>query len=140
MGLIDLHVHSDASDGSFPPAQVVALAKEAGLKAMALTDHDTTAGIPEALKAGEESGIEVIPGIEVSSHYEGHEIHILGLFVDPSDQGLADFLQEMRSRRGFRHFPRGVARPPGLPQRGNASQAGSGRHFIHSLRALREQP
>ena len=103
MGLIDLHVHSDASDGSFPPAQVVALAKEAGLKAMALTDHDTTAGIPEALKAGEESGIEVIPGIEVSSHYEGHEIHILGLFVDPSDQGLADFLQEMRSRRGCRN-------------------------------------
>ena len=103
MGLIDLHVHSDASDGSFPPAQVVALAKEAGLKAIALTDHDTTAGIPEALKAGEESGIGVIPGIEVSSHYEGHEIHILGLFVDPSDQGLADFLQEMRSRRGRRN-------------------------------------
>lgn len=56
MGLIDLHVHSDASDGSFPPAQVVALAKEAGLKAIALTDHDTTAGIPEALKAGESQG------------------------------------------------------------------------------------
>ena len=66
MSFIDLHVHSNASDGTLSPRQVVCLAKEAGLSAIALTDHDTTAGVDEALSAGAQTGVRVIPGIEVS--------------------------------------------------------------------------
>ena len=103
MSFVDLHVHSNASDGTFPPGQVVKLAKEAGLSAMALTDHDTTAGILEAERAGGIYGIEVIPGIEVSSSFEGHEIHILGLFVNPSSRALMEVLEEFRKRRDARN-------------------------------------
>ena len=70
MGFVDLHVHSNASDGTFSPSQVVELAKNAGLDAFALTDHDTTAGVPEALEKGRDLNIEVIPGIEVSSSFD----------------------------------------------------------------------
>lgn len=103
MGFVDLHTHSDASDGSFTPAHLVHLAKEAGLCAIALTDHDTTAGIADAVDAGKELGVEVIPGIEVSGNYEGHEIHILGLFINPDDPELKAFLKDMRSRRNRRN-------------------------------------
>ena len=60
MSFVDLHTHSTASDGSFPPAEVVRLAKDAGLKAVALTDHDTTDGLEEAVAAGQELGVEVV--------------------------------------------------------------------------------
>ena len=89
MGFVDLHVHSNASDGTFSSSQVVELAKNAGLDAFALTDHDTTAGVPEALEKGRDLNIEVIPGIEVSSSFDGTEIHILGLFVNSDDPVLA---------------------------------------------------
>lgn len=79
---IDLHTHSTASDGSYLPAEVVRLAKEAGLKAMALTDHDTTDGLDEALAAGAELGVEVIPGVEISTRHVGDSMHILGYFLD----------------------------------------------------------
>ena len=102
MGFVDLHVHSNASDGTFSPSQVVELAKNAGLDAFALTDHDTTAGVPEALEKGRDLNIEVIPGIEVSSSFDGTEIHILGLFVDPDDPVLAAMLEKMRISRGRR--------------------------------------
>ena len=103
MGFVDLHVHSNASDGTFSPSQVVELAKNAGLDAFALTDHDTTAGVPEALEKGRDLNIEVIPGIEVSSRFDGTEIHILGLFVDPDDPVLAAMLEKMRISRGRRN-------------------------------------
>lgn len=103
MSFVDLHVHSNASDGSFSPYEVVGLAKEAGLSAMALTDHDTVSGVAEALKAGKTLGIEVIPGIEVSSSYQGTEIHILGLFVNPDDPILLQMLEEMRMKRDRRN-------------------------------------
>ena len=103
MGFVDLHVHSNASDGTFSPSQVVELAKNAGLDAFALTDHDTTAGVPEALEKGRDLNIEVIPGIEVSSSFDGTEIHILGLFVDPDDPVLAAMLEKMRISRGRRN-------------------------------------
>ena len=96
MGFVDLHVHSNASDGTFSPSQVVELAKNAGLDAFALTDHDTTAGVPEALEKGRDLNIEVIPGIEVSSSFDGTEIHILGLFVNSDDPVLAAMLEKMR--------------------------------------------
>ncbi len=79
---VDLHVHSDKSDGSFSPSQLVDLAAAKGLCAFALTDHDTTAGIKEAVAAGIRQNIEVIPGIEFSTEYLGKDIHIVGLFID----------------------------------------------------------
>lgn len=82
MNIVDLHVHSTKSDGSFTPTELVAYALEKGLTAFALTDHDTTDGIDEALKAAEGKPIEVIPGIEFSSEYEGRDIHIVGLYID----------------------------------------------------------
>lgn len=82
MNIVDLHVHSDKSDGSFTPTELVNYALEKGLSAFALTDHDTTDGIEEALKAAEGKNIEVIPGIEFSSEYEGKDIHIVGLYID----------------------------------------------------------
>lgn len=82
MNCVDLHVHSNKSDGSFTPAEVVGLAAQKGLSAFALTDHDTTAGVKEAVAAGLQRGIEVIPGIEFSTEYYGKDIHIVGLFID----------------------------------------------------------
>lgn len=103
MDFVDLHVHSNASDGTFSPSQVVELAKNAGLDAFALTDHDTTAGVPEALEKGRDLNIEVIPGIEVSSSFDGTEIHILGLFVNSDDPVLAAMLEKMRISRDRRN-------------------------------------
>lgn len=103
MSYIDLHVHSNASDGTLSPSQVVNLASQSGLSAIALTDHDTTAGITEALEAGNKLGVEVIPGIEVSSSFQGHEIHILGLFVDQDSPALQEALREFRLRRDRRN-------------------------------------
>ena len=87
MSIVDLHVHSNKSDGSMSPSQLVELAAEKGLSAFALTDHDTTEGIPEAMEAarkynGAALPLEVIPGIEFSTEYQGKDIHILGLYID----------------------------------------------------------
>lgn len=103
MDYVDLHVHSNASDSTCTPAEVVGLAAQADLRAIALTDHDTTAGIPEALLAGAACGVEVIPGIEVSSSYKGHEIHILGLFVTVGNPALEAVLKQFRLRRDQRN-------------------------------------
>jgi len=107
--LVDLHVHSSASDGMFSPREVVREAAEVGLKALALTDHDTTAGVPEALAAGGEFGIEVIPGVEISAEFADGACHILGYFVDPADAGLVGMLdaaREARDRRNSRILAR----------------------------------
>ena len=77
--LADFHTHSTASDGTFTPAENVALAAKRGLKAIAVTDHDTVGGVAEALAAGKEQGVEVIAGIEFSCAWEGLDIHIVGL-------------------------------------------------------------
>lgn len=101
--LVDLHTHSSASDGVFPPREVVRQAKEMGLKAIAVTDHDTTAGTAEALAAGREFGIEVIPGVEVSAEFEDGACHVLGYFVDPDDAPLGALLVEARTGRDTRN-------------------------------------
>ncbi|MFR0944256.1 MAG: PHP domain-containing protein [Clostridia bacterium] len=77
MQLIDLHVHSTASDGTLTPTEVTNLALQCGLTAYALTDHDTVDGVAEAMQAAENTSLTVIPGAEFSSPYEGKEIHIL---------------------------------------------------------------
>ena len=93
MELTDLHVHSTYSDGTFTPAQLVAEAKAKNLKAFALTDHDTIAGVAECITEGKKAGIEVIPGIEISCSYTGgrifdKEVHIVGLFIDYLDEAF----------------------------------------------------
>ena len=104
MNFVDLHVHSNASDGTFTPARVVELAAQKGLSAIALTDHDTIEGIPEAQKAAENLPLEVIPGIELSCVYLDEEIHILGLYVDLSDKNFlaeTDNLKDIRIKRNL---------------------------------------
>ncbi len=105
-GQIDLHTHSFESDGSQPPRELVAEAKAAGLRAVALTDHDTALGLTEALEAGREFGIEVVPGIELSVEYRGHGIHILGYFLEGNTekmQPLSDWIISEREERN-RHI------------------------------------
>ncbi|GFK93112.1 5'-3' exoribonuclease [Fundidesulfovibrio magnetotacticus] len=102
MRLVDLHTHSNASDGELSPAQVVRLASQAGLAAVALTDHDTLQGLPEARAAGMEAGIEVIPGCELSVVHQGRELHLLGLWVRP-DGELSTVLESLRAGREDRN-------------------------------------
>ena len=104
MKLIDLHVHSTASDGSLTPTEVVNRAAGLGLTAMALTDHDTVSGIGEALKAAKDLDMEVIPGIEVSCIYKEKEIHILGLYIDHTNPELLSFLKEASRKRYDRNM------------------------------------
>ena len=109
MNLIDLHVHSTASDGSYAPAEVVRLAKEAGLKAVALTDHDTIDGLDEALAAGQALGLEVIPGVEISARFAGDSMHIVGLFLEHHDGRLEARLSVLKKARAERN-PKIVAK------------------------------
>ncbi len=100
---IDLHVHSLFSDGTFTPREAVSLAKERGLSTMALTDHDTVNGLDEAFSAGDELGVEIVPGIEFSTVYEGNGVHVLCYFMDAENPELAAELQRLqddRYRRG----------------------------------------
>jgi hypothetical protein len=99
MACVDLHCHSTASDGECPPAEVVQRAKEAELAAIALTDHDTTAGVAEAVRAGAASGVRVICGCEFSTRAPWGELHLLGYFLDPEHAGLQTFLVETRAAR-----------------------------------------
>jgi len=99
---IDLHTHSNASDGTQSPAEVVSSAAEAGLDVVALTDHDTTAGWVEAAESAENHGIALVRGIEVSCNYEGISIHLLGYLQDPTAPGLLEELERSRESRQTR--------------------------------------
>lgn len=104
-GHIDLHTHSDASDGSFSPGEILDLAEEKGLTAIALTDHDTVSGVPEFLARGaESSSLDVVPGVEISTDLHGREAHIVGLFVDHEHQPLLELLREIRENRDRRNL------------------------------------
>lgn len=94
----DLHLHTRASDGAFPPAGVVESARDKGLNLIAITDHDTIAGLEEALDAGEKGGIRVLPAIELSAG-RGQEIHILGYGLLHGDPALHAFLKTQLQRR-----------------------------------------
>lgn len=98
MDRIDLHTHSTCSDGSMTPAELVHHAKESGLCAMALSDHDTVSGVDEAMATGREFGIEVIPAIELSA-VSATETHILGYFIDPHAPELVHALGRIRDIR-----------------------------------------
>jgi hypothetical protein len=100
---IDLHTHSTCSDGTLTPSELIAHAAELGLKAVALTDHDTLSGIAEARLEGDRLGVKVISGIELSSVYDKIEIHIVGLFTDKVNAELQDVLSELRVKRDKRN-------------------------------------
>lgn len=109
MKLIDLHVHSDKSDGTLSPAALVRHAAEAGLSAFSLTDHDNMDGIPEAMEAAASCGIELIPGIEFSTEYQGIDIHIVGLdlpYPDETFLSQVEFYREERLRRNKKMIQR----------------------------------
>lgn len=99
MSCCDLHTHSIYSDGTFTPAALITAAKETGLEAVALTDHNTVAGLPNFLAAAEGSGVEPVAGIEISTDYDNVELHILALFVKPADYDPITKLMEEMVRR-----------------------------------------
>ena len=99
--IADLHTHSTASDGQYSPAELVGLAKDAGIEALGLTDHDTVDGVGEAVEAGGASGVRVIPGVEFSAR-EYNIFHILGYGIDPADPGLNALCEERRGGRDKR--------------------------------------
>ena len=96
---VDLHCHSTASDGEYPPADVARRAQAAGLAAIALTDHDTTGGVPEATRAGEALGLRIVSGCEFSVKAPWGELHLLGYFLPPGHAGLEQFLAGTRAAR-----------------------------------------
>ncbi|HYH68053.1 MAG TPA: PHP domain-containing protein [Urbifossiella sp.] len=103
----DLHVHTTASDGEYTPSQVAALAREAGLSAVAVTDHDTLAGVAEARDAASSFGgkpLEVVSGVEISTDLDGRELHLLGYFVRHDHAELSDALRRVCERRRDRFF------------------------------------
>lgn len=103
MKIVDLHVHSTASDGTFTPAELVKEAQKKELSAFALTDHDTTLGISEAIAAAANTGIEVIPGIEISTNFKDKEVHIVGLYIDYTSKNFLDGIGNELERRNARN-------------------------------------
>lgn len=101
--LADLHTHTTASDGQYTPSELVRLAKERGLEALAVTDHDTIAGVDEAMSAGNALGIRVIHGVELSAK-EHKNFHILGYGFSPGDTGLARLCEKFREGRDERKY------------------------------------
>jgi predicted metal-dependent phosphoesterase TrpH len=100
--LFDLHSHSTASDGTLAPADLVARADAAGVRVLALTDHDTTEGVDGALVAAAERAIHLVPGVEISVTWGGQTVHVLGLGVQPQYQPLEDGLARLRGFRAWR--------------------------------------
>ncbi len=100
--MIDLHAHTTESDGSLSPRELVELAHQSGLNALGITDHDTIDGWDEARAAAAPLGLEIVPGVELSTSYEGGRFHLLGYFVDPESQ-LVETLRRIQKARANRN-------------------------------------
>lgn len=99
-GSIDLHTHSTFSDGTCTPSEILAIAAENGLSGVALTDHDTTDGIPEFLESSRKyPELQAVPGVELSTRYGARELHIVGLFIDHTSPVMQEYLTQERLRR-----------------------------------------
>lgn len=96
---IDLHMHTNYSDGQHSPEELIIKVKEAGIDLISITDHDTIGGIAEGIEIGKHYGIEVIPGLEISSDIKDREVHILGYFFDPNNNELEEYLKFFRVER-----------------------------------------
>jgi predicted metal-dependent phosphoesterase TrpH len=137
--IIDLHTHSNCSDGSLTPADLVRRAAGAGVAVLALTDHDTIAGLDEAYGAAAATGIRLIPGVEMSASWRAQAIHVLGLWIDPASAPLLERLGSQAERRRVRmrsicsrltqlglpgeELLAAVEAQPGLPTRAHLAQA-----------------
>ncbi len=97
--MIDLHTHTTASDGTLSPSKLIEQAKAQGLEAVAVTDHDTVEGIAEAVDAGREHGLEVVPGIEISAEYAKGTLHILGYYINSSDERFRHAITVLQKAR-----------------------------------------
>ena len=111
MGMIDLHTHSNASDGILSPEGLVDLAVAAGVDALALTDHDTAGGIDAFVAAGKATGLEVVPGVEISTEHALGSLHILGYYVDWKDPSFRKVLDANEQTRRGRTPRAGRGRP-----------------------------
>jgi predicted metal-dependent phosphoesterase TrpH len=136
---IDLHTHSNRSDGSLTPSALVERAKGAGVDVLALTDHDTVAGLDEAQGAADAAGLRLVPGVEVSASWRAQAIHVLGLWIDPDSVALRERLASQAERRRVRmrrmcaalgkaglpgdELLAAVESQPGLPTRSHLAQA-----------------
>ena len=101
-GVIDLHLHTTASDGLCEPGALVDLAWRAGIRTLSVTDHDTVAALSDVERAALASGISFVPGIEITAVHEGRDVHVLGYFFDPADESLGLFLERQRDDRVHR--------------------------------------
>jgi 3',5'-nucleoside bisphosphate phosphatase len=100
--LFDFHLHTNYSDGELPPAELIAFVRGHGVRVAAVTDHDTVDGLDEAVAAGARLDITVIPGIELTTHLQGIEVHILGLGIDASDRSLRRLANQLKTARLMR--------------------------------------
>jgi predicted metal-dependent phosphoesterase TrpH len=99
---IDLHTHSNCSDGSLTPTELVARAAAAGVEVLALTDHDTVAGLEQAEQSAGVHGLRLVPGVEISASWRAQAIHVLGLWIDPASAELRSVLKMQAERRRAR--------------------------------------
>jgi 3',5'-nucleoside bisphosphate phosphatase len=136
---IDLHTHSNCSDGSLTPAELVERAAAAGVNVLALTDHDTIAGVREAQTAATVAGIRIVPGVELSAAWRSQAIHVLGLWIDPTAPKFLERLESQAERRRTRMHKicarlgklglpgdvllAAVEAQPGLPTRAHLAEA-----------------
>ncbi|TPW14084.1 MAG: metal-dependent phosphoesterase PHP family [Halothiobacillaceae bacterium] len=104
----DLHSHSTASDGSLSPTALIHRAKQQGVDVLALTDHDTLAGLAEAARAAQEVGLTLLPGVEISTSWEGRTLHIVGLGIDPHNRALQEGLEGLQTIRRQRAMEMGA--------------------------------
>jgi 3',5'-nucleoside bisphosphate phosphatase len=141
--LVDFHTHSHFSDGVLSPAALVEKARSRGVGTLALTDHDTTAGLDEARLACETAGIRFVPGVELSAVWRGQTIHIVGLEVDSAHAGLARHLDGVLARRRARITEIGerLERRARLPGRELVKQVAAGHSptRLHLARILVER-
>jgi len=100
--IVDLHTHTTCSDGRTPPRELIRLAKATGVHVIAVTDHDSVEALPECLDEGRAQGVRVLPGIEMSSRFEGRDVHVLGYGLDPESPGLLSRLAELHEGRRVR--------------------------------------
>ncbi len=136
---IDLHTHSNRSDGSLAPTELVQRAAAAGIRVLALTDHDTVAGLDDARRGAEQAGIRLVPGVEISAAWRAQAIHVLGLWIDPASSRLRERLAAQAERRQVRmrnicarlsqlglpgaNLLSAVEAQPGLPTRAHLAEA-----------------
>jgi len=99
----DLHMHTSYSDGKFSPQQLIDLSKKCDLDIISITDHDNVNAVSQAISYGNEKGIQVIPGVEISADINEQEVHILGYFIDHKNKNFLEFLASLREKRLLRN-------------------------------------